>query len=155
MIKFRYVLTRTAADTVSLGHLYWMIQIEGDLEIVIDGRVCLICEAELLLAFAIILRRWLRLLKHDPKAEFCYISMDRVEEPILKFTSVAGSDKWNLESALENQLEPVLLEDILQATNEFLASLEAELSDHPVDLGAEYQEHIDDFLRETYPDLEL
>ena len=154
MLEISYVITSEIPDNPRVEHLYWLGQIEGDLKLEINGQTCLVSEAELLLAVAVIMRRWLRILENAPLAEFYYRSMELEEEPVLRFVSIPGTDRWELESVLENKLRPVPREALLKGVQDFLNDLESELSNnHPVDLESEYQEHVEDYLREFHPTL--
>lgn len=148
MLKFEYEIKSSLSESSQVEHLYWISQIEGDFRVLIDGRPCLVCRDELLLAITIVMKRWLRLLEDEPFLEFSYYSMNYDIESVLKF-SPTNNDIWIIESEWENKLRPVSRDSLLTAVVNFVKKIEADLSNSPIDLSAEYQEHVEDFLRDN------
>lgn len=132
-------------------HLPWLFSIVGHLELTIDGEVRWACEYELLLAFALCLKRWLRVLEVDPLVELYYESMECEQHPILRFFPLDDTGKWGMDSVWKNELVPVEFGVLLEGVYDYLQALHADLSENcAVDLEKEYRENVDEFLRDPY-----
>ena len=150
MLKFTY--EKSPPHTMrNVEHMCWQLRIEGDLTLSIDGEPRLFCPSELLLSFALCLKRWLRMLEVDEFVDFYYVSMECQQEPIVSFSPIGRTGKWNLESVWENQLEPVSRAALLDGVYDYLQTLHRDLSQNcAVDLDAEYNENVDEYLRDSY-----
>ena len=91
------------------------VDVEGSLEILINGRTIFEEEGILLVELAFYLSQWLKRFENNEIRNFYYESMDFEESPILEFVEIEN-DLWNL-SSLWQKFANVDYLDLVELSN--------------------------------------
>ena len=125
-MEYKFTIT-SVPDDKSGYHL--PAETEGPLEVWLEGQRFLKVDEALLVEFAIVLAKWLRV---QPNSLY-YASMDFEEEPIFALT-VEGSDFQPSSVWASGEATPVPSADAVAAARNFIETLGEELNRHGANL---------------------